>query len=89
METHELPTSEWDHSHALEEGDELIDTTTGAEITVFEIHDNGGITGQVWIDQRGGQEYTKREWSQEAIALALAYGIFERLDGLSHELATF
>lgn len=86
---HERPTSDWEHSHALEAGDELTDTNTDTPITVDEVRDDGSIKCRVWIDQRHGQEYHTEIWSEREANGALADGLFERKDGLSHELATF
>ena len=87
--THDTPTSEWTHSHALEAGDELTDTNTDTPITVEEVHDDGSISCRVWLDERHGQEYHTETWSEDEARGALADGVFERTDGLSHELATF
>jgi hypothetical protein len=84
-ETHELPTSDWEHSHAVEAGDELLDTQyDDGPFEVVEIHDDGSVTLR-------DTEYDDTETFDEAeITGALADGNFERArDGLSHELATF
>jgi len=86
---HERPTSDWKHSHALEAGDELVDTGENTPITVDEVRDDGSIECRVWRDERHGQEYIREVWTEEETRGALADGIFERTDGLSHELATF
>jgi len=89
MTNHELPTSEWEHSHAIEAGDELIDTNENTPITVDAVSEDGSIECRVWIDERHGEEYTKETWTETEANGALADGIFETTDGLSHELATF
>lgn len=89
MTNHEVPTSEWEHSHAIEAGDELTDTNTGAEITVDEVHDDGSVTVRTWRDQRHGQEYHEETFDEEEVRVALADGIFETEDGLSNELASY
>jgi hypothetical protein len=86
---HERPTSDWEHSHALEAGDELTDTNTNTAITVDEVRDGGSIKCRVWLDERHGQEYDTEVWTEQEANGALADGVFERDDGLSHELATF
>lgn len=84
-ETHERPTSDWEHSHAIEGGDVLIDTQYGdGPFEVVEVHDDGSVT---LLDREHGDTET---FSEEEITGALADGNFEReRDGLSHELATF
>lgn len=86
---HERPTSDWKHSHALEAGDELIDTGENTAITVNDVREDGSISCRVWLDERHGQDYICEVWTEEETRRALADGIFERTDGLSHELATF
>ena len=88
-ETHEPPTSEWTHSHAIDAGDELTDTNEDTPITVDGVNDDGSIDATVWIDERHGEESHSESWSEREVTGALADGIFERTDGLSHELATF
>lgn len=83
------PTSEWEYSHALKEGDELIDANQGTAITVDEVTNNGSIECRVWIDERHGQEYTKETWTEKEATGALADGVFETTSGLSNELATY
>ena len=82
------PTSNWDHSHALNDGDELTDVENETPITVDEVRDDGSISCRVWMDQRHGQEYMRKEWTEEEVRVALRDGLFERDDGKSHELAT-
>ncbi len=84
MTNHELPTSEWEHSHALEEGDELLDHT-GKEWRVTEVTGTGDVEVRRLDDTHGEVE----NWSEEGTTEALATGSIERKDGLSHELATF
>lgn len=75
MQNYDLPTSEWEHSHALESGDEVTDTTCN-EVHTASVHTDGGVT----ID---GETFSERE-----ITAALADGVL-KVDGLSHELATY
>jgi len=75
MQNHELPTSEWEHSHAVESGDEVTDTTCD-EVHTATVHDDGSVT----ID---GERFSEQE-----ITAALADGVLE-VNGLSHELATY
>lgn len=80
---HELPTSEWDHSHALSEGDVLHDTQyDDGEFEVVTVHDDGSVT----LREDDGETET---YPEDEITGALAHGNFETDDGLSHELATF
>jgi len=74
------PTSEWDHSHALQEGDELVDDD-GDVGTVVSVHDDGSVT-VAW----GGGEMKHGEGS---ITRSLADGVVKTEDGQSHELATY
>jgi hypothetical protein len=83
------PTSEWEHSHALSEGDELTDTGEDTPLTVIAVHDDGGVSLRVWRDQRHGQEYYDIREDEDSIRTALTDGIFETTDGKSHELASF
>lgn len=87
--TYQKPTSEWEHSHALEQGDELVDTNEDTPITVKSVNGDGSVEVRIWIDERHGQEYTTETYPEGDVTTALADGIFETVDGLSHELATF
>lgn len=75
MQNHELPSSEWTHSHAIESGDEVTDTIRNETHTAT-VHDDGSVT----ID---GEAFDERE-----ITAALADGVLE-VNGRSHELATY
>jgi len=86
MTNHELPASEWENSHALEVGDELT-TNDGETWEVMRVRDDGTV-GARRIDQ-GPIERERKMWTEAEVTTALADGIFEREDGLSHELATF
>ena len=83
------PTAEWEHSHALTEGDELTDAEDATPITVEEVRDDGSVVVHVWTDQRHGQEYTTETYSEEAVRVALRDGLWKTINGKSHELATF
>lgn len=90
MENHELPTSEWEHGHAIEAGDELIDTVEEVALTVTEVHDDGSVTWKAWEgDEHGVGDYITRTMDENAVRIALADGILERTDGLSHELSSY
>jgi len=82
-QTHELPASEWEHSHALEAGMEIFDQDNGDRLVVGNVYDDGEV---VLCDlTNGGAEY----WSEETMTNALSAGHYATEDGLSHELATF
>lgn len=85
MTDYNKPNSEWEHSHAIEAGDVLVDTQYGdGPFTVETVHDDGSVT------LRNHEYGDTEEFSEGEINGALADGIFERKsDGLSHELATF
>lgn len=86
----DAPASDWEFSHALQNGDELVDTNEDTPITVNSVNNDGSITCRVWIDQRHGQKYTRDTWTEKEVNCALADGIFKRVsDGKSHELSTF
>ena len=72
--THDTPTSEWQHSHALESGDIIRDEHGEYTVTVNE-------DGSVRFD---GETFSERE-----ITVALRDSVIERSDGLSHELASY
>lgn len=75
MTDHITPGSDWEHSHALNDGDEVVDTTSGETHTIT-VHDDGAVT----LD---GETFGEAE-----INAALRDGIVTR-DGLGHELATY
>lgn len=78
------PTSEWEHGHALNEGDEINATNTDSG--PFKVV-NIGYDGSVVAVDSGGERF---EWGEGEVTGALSAGNFERVsDGKSHELATF
>ena len=86
--THELPTSEWTYSHAIEAGDEL-ETEYGECWEVTTVQDDGAVRVRRVDDGRAGAD-DRDTWGEEAVRTSLAHGEMERVsDGLSHELATF
>lgn len=89
MTDHNKPTSDWEHSHALTEGDELVDTGEDTPLTVEAVHDDGKVTVHVWGDERHGGDYVTETWDEEEVRVGLRDGIIETTDGKSHELATF
>ena len=89
MTNHELPTSEWEHSHAVNEGDKYHVDYFGVAMVIKTVHDNGDVTADLVPD---GEENTKitQEYTESEVTEALSDGLWERKsDGLSHELATF
>lgn len=89
MTDHNQPTSDWEHSHALAEGGELVDTGEDTPLTVETVHDDGSVTVQVWADERHGEDYVTETWDEEQVRVGLRDGIIETTDGQSHELAAF
>ena len=87
--THELPTSDWTHSHALEAGMELIDNHEGTPITVQAVNDDGSVEVRCWIDERHGEEYVDETWTEEGANNGLVHNDIKTTDGKSHALATF
>lgn len=81
MEPHERPTSEWEHSHVLAEGDRVHDTDRGVPGIVDSVRENGSVL-IAWED--GAETHTETE-----VTTALADGLIEREDGLSDELASY
>lgn len=85
----DVPTSEWDHSHALEAGDELIDADSDVMddtdiFVVREVHDDGSVTVYSNFDDEN------EVWTEDETRRVLADSVLKRVsDGLSHELATF
>ena len=89
MTNHELPTSEWEHSHAVEEGDTLVHEEYGEEWEITTVEDSGNVRVRRVDDGREGPN-DRDTWSEEAVRQSLATGDMHRKsDGLSHELATF
>ena len=86
-DTHELPTAEWTHSHALEAGDKL-ETEHGEVWEVTTVQDDGAVRVLRVDDGRNGPN-DRDTWGEEAARTSLAHGEMQRTDGLSHELATF
>jgi len=89
MRESELPTTEWEHAHALKAGMELVDTNTGTEITVTEVDDDGSVTVLAWFGERKKSEYTTETWTEREANTGLSHGEIETTDGKSHELATY
>jgi hypothetical protein len=85
MADHDRPMSDWEHSHALDEGDILLDTQyDDGPFTVERIDDDGSVT---LYDHEHDDTET---YPEDEITGALADANLERQrDGLSHELATF
>ena len=85
MTDYTQPTSAWEHSHALNTGDVLVDTQYGdGPFEVLEVNDDGSVT------LRNTEDEDTETFDEGEITGALADGHFEReSDGLSHELATF
>lgn len=87
------PESNWDHSHALAEGDVLFDDE-GARLVVEEVYDDGSVT---WVveDEYDGEPTevklndTRETFDEGEIRRALVDGIVETEDGRSAELATY
>lgn len=73
-------------AHELEPGTELVDVSEETPITVTDVHDDGGVTVQVWRDERHGQEYRTEEWTQKSVIAGLEYSEIETVDGESYEL---
>lgn len=90
MSKEDQPTSEWEHSHALTEGDKIEDTDENTPITVTEVRDDGSIKVKQWFGSDHGEgDYVTAEYTEGQTRVALADGIFERTDGKSHELTSF
>jgi len=82
------PTSEWEHSHALTEGDEL-ETKYGEVWEVTTIQDDGAARVRRIDSDRSGPN-DRDTWSENAVRTSLANNEMHRQsDGKSHELATF
>jgi hypothetical protein len=89
MTNHELPTSEWEHSHAIEAGDVLVHDETGEEWKITSVEDDGNVNVRRVDDGRDGSN-DRDTWSENSLRTALAHDEMHRKDdGLSHELATF
>ena len=82
------PTSNWDHSHAVQEGDEL-ETEHGEVWQVTTVQDDGAIRVRRIDD--GRRDANERDaWGEDAVRTSLAHDEMKRVrDGKSHELATF
>lgn len=82
---HTTPTSNWTHSHALQEGDELAHES-GDLFRVTTVQDDGAIRVRLIDDDHEVRD----TWGEEAVRMALAHDEMERVsDGKSHELATY
>lgn len=91
MGEHNRPTSEWEHSHAAEEGDKFVffegePHEEHWQITSMDdkmVHVRRLDDGRVSADERDA-------WPHESLNEQLAQGEAKReRDGLSHELASF
>lgn len=84
----DAPTSDWDHSHAVQEGDKY-ETEHGEVWQVTTVQDDGAIRVRRVDDAR--RDANERDtWSEEAVTESLANGDMARVsDGKSHELAAF
>jgi hypothetical protein len=86
---HERPTSEWEHSHAISEGDVLVHEEYGEEWEVTTVEKSGNVRVRRVDDGRRGPN-DRDAWSEKAVRSGLAHGeMYRKRDGLSHELATF
>jgi len=82
------PTSEWDYSHALAEGDEVV-TQWGEVWEITTVEDDGNVRVRRLDDGRSGPD-DRDTWDEDAVNCSLANGTMElKDDGQSHELATF
>jgi len=80
------PTSKWEYSHAVAEGDE-IETEHGELWRVTTVQDDGGIRVRR-LDNNRRDANERDTWSEEAVRTSLTNAEME-IDGKSHELATF
>lgn len=82
------PTSDWNHSHAVQESDEFR-TEHGEVWKVTTVQDDGAV--QVRRLDSGRRDANERDtWAEEAVRTSLAHEEMRReCDGKSHELATF
>jgi len=82
------PASNWNHSHAVQEGDELRDEF-GCLWNVTTVQDDGGIRVRR-IDEDRDSANERDTWAEESVCAALRDGVIEReRDGKTHELATY
>lgn len=89
MTDHELPTSDWEHSHALTAGDVVDVEEFGVAMEIAEVHDDGSVSTNLCPDGVDSEKKIAQEYSEEEITNALADGLWVRTDGKSHELATY
>ena len=83
MADHNQPTSEWEHSHALESGDRIV-TNDGERWDITDVRPDGSVWA-VCVDYDDAES-----WTEDEVRTALANDELEReSDNLSHELATF
>lgn len=76
------PTSEWEHSHALNAGDEI--EALDEQYTITAVNDDGSI------DVESNDTEYAATWVEEQVTASLSRGTIVRVsDGKSHELATF
>jgi hypothetical protein len=84
-EAYQRPTSDWEHSHAVEADDVLVDTQ-GERFRVDSVNDDGSVDVTLLDDEHDVTD----SWTEEATRTALTNGdIHRERDGLTHELATF
>jgi hypothetical protein len=82
------PTSEWEYSHAIAEGDVLVHHH-GEEWQVTTVEDDGNVRVRRIDEGRAGPN-DRDAWGEEAVRQMLANGDANvKNDGRSHELATF
>ena len=87
---HERPTSDWEHSHQVSEGDNYRVEDFGVTMTVQTVKENGDVVADMVPDGNDDNPIKGQEYSEEEIRRALADSLWVReSDGLSHELATF
>jgi len=84
----DAPTSDWTHSHTVQEGDEFR-TEHGEVWKVTTVQDDGAV--RVRRLDSGRRDANERDtWGEEAVRTSLAHDEMRReRDGKSHELATF
>jgi len=83
--TTEAPTSDWDHSHAAQEGD-IYNHDCGDRFRVTTVSDDGSVGVELVSEEHDVTD----SWSEEATRTALMDGLMYReRDGKSHELATY
>jgi len=82
------PTSNWDHCHAVQEGDEY-ETEHGEVWEVTTVQNDGSIRVRR-VDDGRRDPNDRDTWGEEEVTTSLAHGGMVRVsDGKSHELATY